>query len=120
MNININTTERKFYRQLLELLRSFPPLNRCANNELDVLGELLYFNHVYSGLDQTIRNKIIFDYDTRVDICKNLNMNEAVFRNTLTQLRKKGLIKERQLIFKMPALTNNKFVISFTFNIESK
>lgn len=36
--------------------------------------------------------KLVFDYDTREEIQDKLNISSAVLRNTLTALRKKGLI----------------------------
>lgn len=98
MNIKIPTTHRQYFRQALEIMKSIPPLNSLRNKELDVLGQLLYFNHVYGDLEPAIRGKVIFDYDTKIDMMEYIGMDEASFNNNLTSLRKNKILKGRSII----------------------
>lgn len=97
MVIKIDTIPRKFFRQALEVLRNIPPLSSLRNKELDVLAELLYFNDRYSNIPQDLRWKLVFDYDTKMDIITYLDMKDVDLYNILTSLRKKGIIKGRQI-----------------------
>lgn len=97
MIIPIPTTQRKFFRQVLEILKPIPPLNLLRNKELDVLAEFLYYNDKYSHLEKDIRSKIVFDYDTKLDMREYLNMDEQSFNNHMTSLRKKGILTKRSV-----------------------
>lgn len=119
MKVPIKTTNEKFYRQLLELLKPFPPINACTPNELDVLGHLLYYNDFYIDISLPMRDKIIFDYDTMIAICNKLNMNEYVYRNILTQLRKKSIVDKKSLKFRPYIKDKNNYSISFIFSIDN-
>lgn len=95
MTVTIPTTHRLYFRQALQCLKVIPPLNKLTSKELDILAEFLYWNYHYKALDQKVRNKIIFNYETRVEMRDYLNMREAIYNNYLTSLRKKGVITNR-------------------------
>jgi hypothetical protein len=97
MVIKINTSGRKYFRQALEIIKTLPPLNRLRNKELDVLSELLYFNDKYSNIPQELRWKIVFDYDTKMEMIKYLGIKDIDMYNIITSLRKKGIIKGRTI-----------------------
>jgi len=98
MRININTSRRKYFRQALELIKAFPPLNTLRNKELDVLSELLYYNYKYREVEASARGKIIFDYGTKIEMREYLSdMDEQNFNNHLTSLRKKGVLSKREI-----------------------
>ena len=51
MKLTIETNEKKFFRQLLEILSSIPPLNKLRPKELDLLAIIMYYNNIYKDLD---------------------------------------------------------------------
>lgn len=114
----INTTERKFFRQTLELLKHFNPFNKLRNKELDVLGELLYFNYKYSNIDKELRWKLIFDYDTKIKIRDYLQISEAEINVILSSLRKKGILLGRSIILNIN-ITPKDPTIEFIFKINN-
>ena len=98
MILTIETSKRKYFRQMLELLKSIPPISNLTKANIDVLAELLYYNYMYKNIDIVIRHKILFDYETKVKIREFLNINAASLDNIFTSLRKKGFINSRGLV----------------------
>jgi len=117
-NFTIETTKRRFFRQYLELLRGFPPLNILRSKELDLLGELLYYNDRYKTLEIEDRNKIIYDTATRNEMRDILDMTEASFNNNLSILRKRGVIRNNQIAKGLIITLDDEFNISFKFKLE--
>jgi len=97
LNIKIRTTERQYFRQVLNILRGFDPFSSCQPRELDVLGELYYWNYYYKDIPEDSRGKLIFDYDTKRSIADYLNIDSAVLDNSLSALRRKNLIVGRKI-----------------------
>lgn len=97
LNIKIPTNERKYFRQVLNILKGFEPFNACQPRELDVLAELYYWNHYYRNIPEDSRGKLIFDYDTKRSIADYLNIDSAVLDNSLSALRRKNLIVGRKI-----------------------
>lgn len=99
MKIPLRTNPQKFYRQILEVLRSFPPVNKLRPKELDLLAEFMKQNAEYSFLPKNKRRAVLFSTDNRRQIQEKLNMTQATFNNNLSGLRRYGLItKENDLI----------------------
>ena len=111
MIIRISTTKRLYFRQVLNLLKGFEPLNKCQPRELDVLAELYYWNYYYKDIPEESRGKLIFDYDTKRAIADYLNIDNAVLDNSLSALRKKNIIVGR----KVPKTFNIEFNKSIIF-----
>ena len=120
MNININTTNRVFFRQALEVIKILPPLDKLRGKELDLLAELLYYNHLYSNIDIKLRGKLIFDYDTKILIRDYLEISEAGLNNLLTSLRKKNIITKRDIVNTYGiSIDNPKITFNFSITDES-
>jgi peroxiredoxin len=98
MIINVETTEDKYFRQALELLKPLPPFNKLRPKVLDILAQLLYFNNKYKHIEKVIRFKILFDYETKVLMRNNVNMDEASFNNILSELRRVNIIDKKGLV----------------------
>jgi DNA-binding MarR family transcriptional regulator len=98
MVININTDRRLFFRQALEVIRGLPPLDALRTGELDVLGEFMYFNHKFSHIEENLRGRLLFDYDTKQNIADNLGIKSSNLDNIITSLRKKNIITRRAAI----------------------
>lgn len=116
MIINIPTTKRKFFRQALEIMKAIPPINKLRPKELDVLAELLYYNYIYGHIEENLRGKVVFDYDTKITIREYLDINETNFNNILTILRKKGILIKRSITNDY-GINPDKPNITFKFNL---
>ena len=108
------TTGSKFFRQYLELLN---PLLKLRGKELDVLAELLYYNNKLINIPIKHRWKLIFDYDTKMEIRNKLNLSDASMNNNLSALRKKGVIEDNKVKAAYVVLPENNFILGFQFSI---
>lgn len=117
---NLNVTIKELFFKWLDITKSFHKLN---NQEQQVLALLLYHHYI---LRKDITNvkilwKIVFDYDTKLKIKEEINMNDAILQNILSKLRKKNIIKDNQINpYFIPDLdlNSNNFKVIFNFNIK--
>lgn len=118
--ININTKDSKFYRQYLEVIKMISPINQLTNREIDVLSELLKMNNKLKGISDKNKTKIIFDYDSKMEMMSNLkDMSYYSFNNALTKLRKLGIIDKDNNISKSAMIYPDKVEqITFKFKID--
>ena len=114
----VTTTKRMFFRQYLELMRSFYPLNKLRTRELDVLGELLYYNDRYKSLSVEDRAKIMFDENTRTNMREVLDMSSNGFNNNLSVLRKQGVIRDNIIAPGLVVFISDDYSVEFKFTID--
>lgn len=117
--ITINTDTRKFFKQYLSIIRPLL-VPRLSDGELNIIAELLYFNHLYRDIAPSKRGKLVFDYDNKISILDNLDTSMSTLDNTLTSLRKKGYIKGKR--FRQDLLIDPKdtFKLGFVFNMKDE
>ena len=65
---------------------------RLNDNPLRVLAQLLYYNNHYKAYDEDTRWKMVFDYDTKIEICDKLGMPLGHLNSYLSQLRRLGIV----------------------------
>ena len=119
MRIPINTTYKMFFRQLIELLRGMPPLDKLRNRELDLLSIIMYYNYLYKNLPEDVKWKIINNTQTRKEMQGVLGMKEDIFNNNLSIIRKTKLIDgDGKLVSFLQVYPDERFKIEFNFNIE--
>lgn len=119
MKLNIGTEPRKFYRQVLELLSSFEPINRLRNKELDLLATYMYYNNKYKLIEEGLRYRIINDTATRREMQNDLGISEEVFNNNLSLIRKTGVIDmDGKLSKSLQVYPTDKYELVFNFNIK--
>lgn len=92
--IQVPTTERRFFRQYLELIN---PLFKLRGKELDVLAEFLYYNHQLKEVPEEHRWKVIFNYETKTKIREKLNLSVASMNNNISALRAKKIIRDNKI-----------------------
>lgn len=115
--IKIDTSRRVFFQQYLRVVKPFlkPYL---SNGELSILGELMYYNDKYKDLDPKIKQKLLLDYDTKVDIMTNLSISQNTLANALTKLRKSGYLVDRELSKAVSVTPGKTLAIKFKFDID--
>lgn len=119
MRLNIDTNINKFYRQLLELLSGFPPLDQLRNRELDLLAVYMYYNYKYMNIEESLRWRIINDTSTRRKMQEDLGMNEDIFNNNISLIRKSGVISRDGSLSKfLQVYPGDRFDLSITFKID--
>ena len=121
MTTTIPTDKVKFFRQGIEILKHIPPLNKLTSRELDVLGYLLYYDYEYRTIEESLRGKLVFDYENRVKIRDFIGITEAGFNNLIKTLKTKGIIKGKQIIPKIKLDPENpEIIFKFKFDEEVK
>jgi hypothetical protein len=119
MRLDINTTKKKVFRQIVEVLRSIPPLDHLRNRELDVLAILMYYNCKYKTVAEDIRWRIIHDTSTRKEMQLDINMTEDIFNNNISLVRKAGLLDKSGKIPPFLMLDiGDKYEVKFNFKIQ--
>lgn len=111
--VPLQTTEHKFFKQILELLN---PMLKLRHKELDVLAEIMYQYNTLSTVPKEHRMRIVLDAASRKSIRQKINQSEAAFNNNLSKLKKYKYITETGL---MPALDFpyvSGFKLTFIFN----
>jgi len=99
MVFNINTNPEKYFHQLIEILRVFAPFNTLRKRQREVFAEILYYTHKFSGKDDEVTNRLVFDFKTREEISEKLKISKANLYNIYKELRQAGLLlKEKDEI----------------------
>ena len=118
---NVNISLKQLFITWLEVTSSF---HKLRNQEKKVLSLLLY--HYYKLQDditnETIIWKVLFDYDKKLEIRKELNIKNPSFNNILSSLRKKNVIIDDKISnIYIPNIEkgSDNFKIIFNFNIIS-
>ena len=89
--IPLQTNERKFFKQVLELLN---PILRLRKKELDILAELMLKNSILRTIPIEHRYKLMLDSASRKEMRLSTKQSEAAFNNNLAQLKKTKMISE--------------------------
>lgn len=92
MVFNIDTNPEKYFHQLIEILRVFSPFNKLRKRQREVFAEILYYNHKFSGKEEEVTNRLVFDFRTREEIAKKLKISKANLYNIYKELRQVGLL----------------------------
>lgn len=99
MVFNIDTVPEKYFHQLIEVLKVFAPFNNLRKRQREVFAEILYYNHKFSGNEQDVTDRLVFDFKTREEISERLKITKANLYNIYKELRQVGLIlKEKDAI----------------------
>jgi len=117
--LSVNIKLKTLFKTWLQITRVFHGLTK---QQLDVLALLLYYHYT---LSQEITNnkilwKIVFDYETKSKIKEELGIADAGLQNVLTQLRKKNIVNDNQIVSTyIPNIEkgSSSFKIIFNFNI---
>ena len=119
MKIPLKTNKDRFYREVLEILKSFPPINKLRPKELDLLAEFMMQNAENKDLPPNKRRIILFSTENRKMIQDKLGMSQAVFNNNLFGLRKYGLItKDNDLLPLLDIPDQKDFSIEIKFYVK--
>lgn len=112
MKIPIRTTKEKFYRQVLEVLKIFPPVSHLRPKEMGILADIMSQNEQLVTFSKAKRKMIIFSKENRKEMQERHNISSAFLNNILTKLRRyKLLSKTNDLTPILDIIPDNKFSI---------
>ena len=120
--IVIGTDSKRFFRLYLELLKAMPPLNQLSNKDCNVLAEMMRRN---AELSESFKDKedpkkweLVFSSSTQKEMRKLLGLTEASFNNSVSLLRKAGIIKGNRLSKAFVVYPSDVNKVTFEFRIE--
>ncbi len=94
MVVKVNTDEDVYFRQLLEILSSLPPIKDLSNREKDILSIILRYNWKYREFPEEEKKKIMFGRLMRDTAAKELSIKPHTVRTVLGSLKRKSFIEE--------------------------
>lgn len=112
--VNKELTIDELVSTSMDILCLMPPLNKLNNSEKKVVAELWKSYYKYRGLDVKSRDRLVFDYDSKMEICTKLNISEAFLNNIFCELRKKGIMVGKTLKIVPPIEEDNQIHFNFT------
>ena len=117
---NIKISKKQFFFKWVEFTKPFHGLRKQLQ---DLLALLLY--HHYK-LDSVIKHegilwKQVFDYDTKVEIMSEMNIQQSTLENLLHALRKAGVVENNKIkpVY-VPNITSDSegFIIKINFTFD--
>lgn len=118
-SLRMNVHLKNLFRLWLNITIVF---HKLTKQEMDVLALLLFY-HYELAKDITSKKilwKMVFDYEIKTKIKKELGIKDASLQNVLSSLRKKGIINDNQIVSTyIPNIEkgSDTFKIVFHFNI---
>jgi len=114
----IPCNKRNFFKRWLLITQ---PFHKIKKRQVSILTELLYHHDMlkndYNNEDDLW--KAVFDYETKLKIRNDLNIEDHIIQNSLTILRKAGIIEKRKIKDKfIPDVKNGKYELKFEFIID--
>ncbi len=118
----IHTTKKSIFRYWLEFLK---PYHKLRAKEIEALSLMLYYRYELTRevSNEEIVDTMLFSTSTRNKIRVELgDMDQKVFNNLLTSLRKKKVLSKDNKITKVliPKMTENGFQLIFDFDIKKQ
>lgn len=115
--IPIKTTKDRFFRQVLEILSSVPPIKKLRPKEMDVLAELMYQFDLYKDYPEQHKKIVIYSTENRKLMRDKIGIGPDSFNNNISILRKHKILTADDSIhpFFTDILFNGEFKIGFLF-----
>jgi hypothetical protein len=98
------------------ILNNIPPFNKLRPKELELYAHLLSVNHKYRNIPFKERNKLIFNYDTKIEIASEMGIKLSGVYNILSNLRLFKIIIGETLVPKY--VLNKTKELTFIFDDE--
>lgn len=92
LSYKITTNPEKYFNQLVEILKVFPPFSNLRKRQREVFAEILYQFYIYRSENQDVRQRIVFDHKTKEEIAKKLNISKGNLYNIYKELRQQNLL----------------------------
>lgn len=117
MNIPIKTNREKYHRQILELIKSLPPLNKLRPKELDLLAEIMKQYQELEDIPKDKRKLIVFSTESRNKMLETLNVSKGNMNTYLVKIRKLKLLTKDNDITPFLNIPFGKFDININLEI---
>jgi len=105
VSFNVDTNPEKYFHQLVEILRVFPPFSQLRKRQREVFAEILYQLYNYREETEAVRERLVFDYKTKEEIATRLSISKGNLYNIYKELRQLNLLTKDGI--------NEKFAIGY-------
>ena len=92
VSYNVTTKPEKYFYQLIEILKIFPPFNKLRKREREVFAEILYQFYIYRDESEDVKERLVFDYKTKEEIARKLKITKGNLYNIYKELRQHDLL----------------------------
>ena len=115
MKIPIKTNRSRYHREILEIIKSLPPLNKLRNKELDLLAEIMKQYQEYPDMPKDQRKYIVFSTENRKKMQDALHISKGNMNTYLVKIRKYNLLGKDNNLPKFLDIKYDNFDINFKF-----
>lgn len=98
MKIRVKTQEDNYFIKLISILHNIPPFDALRPKELQLYAHLLTVNHRYRNIPFVERNRLIFSYETKIEIASKMGIKLVGVYGILSTLRSRKMIEKDSLI----------------------
>ena len=92
VSFNVNTNPEKYFHQVVEILKIFPPFNQLRKRQREAFAEILYQFYVFRNESEDVRERLVFDYKTKEEIATRLKISKGNLYNIYKELRQLKLL----------------------------
>jgi len=92
VSFKIDTTPEKYFHQLIEILKVFPPFDKLRKRQRQVFAEILYEFYIVRSENEDIKERLVFDYKTKENIATRLEITKGNLYNIYKELRQLKLL----------------------------
>lgn len=119
----IDTTDDMFYRQYVEVVKVFPPINKLNRRELGTLSEIMRKNNELSKKfkdcpEDEDKWTLLMSRQIRKEMRERAGLSIASWNNNLNSLRSAGILIDNKLTESLRVYPTKKNVVSFEFYIK--
>lgn len=115
----IKKNTRSFFRAYIEIIKPF--LKGIRNREADVFAEILYQIYIRKDISGDDKFRLVFGKNCRKEMTNHLGITTAIFRNSLTGLRGRNLVRDDNTVPNVYLVIpeDSKMTLSFNFILEN-
>ena len=92
VTFKVDTNPEKYFHQVVEILKIFPPFDKLRKRQREVFAEILYQFHVFRNESEDVRERLVFDYKTKEEIALRLKISKGNLYNIYKELRQLNLL----------------------------
>lgn len=92
LTFKINTEPEKYFHQLIEILKIFPPFDKLRRRQREVFAEILLQFHKYKNENEDVSTRLVFDYKTKEEIALKVGISKGNLYNIYKELRQFGVL----------------------------
>lgn len=92
VSFKVETKPEKYFHQLIEILKVFPPFDKLRKRQREVFAEILYEFYLVRSENDQVKERLVFDYKTKENIATRLNITKGNLYNIYKELRQLNLL----------------------------